>query len=129
MKRHRVLVLAVGCLVLTVMTFCQDGSTNSASEGAYRVGGSVKPPRLIYSPDPEYPEKAREAHHVGIVRLSIVVGANGRPHDIKVVGSPSSEFDDAAVDAVKKWKFEPATKYDKPVAVQINVDVTFRLNK
>jgi len=89
----------------------------------------VKPPRPIYSPDPEYPEKAREAHHVGIVTLSMVVGTNGRPRDIKVVGSPSPDFDDAALDAVEKWKFEPATKYGKPVTVQINVDVTFRLNK
>jgi TonB family protein len=56
-----------------------------------------------------------------------VVGPGGLPRNIKIARSLSPEFDAAAIDAVKKWKFDPATKDGNPVAVQINVELTFRL--
>jgi protein TonB len=78
-------------------------------------------------PDPEYPEKAHREQKEGTVVLFMVVGAGGLPRNIKIAHSLSPELDEAAIDAVKKWKFDPATKDGNPVAVQINVEVTFRL--
>lgn len=95
--------------------------------GAYRVGGGVSAPRPIYSPDPEYSEEARKAKYQGIVVLWVVVGPDGRPHDIRVQRALGMGLDEKAIEAVRKWKFEPAMKGTTPVAVQINVEVNFRL--
>ena len=87
----------------------------------------VAPPQATYMPDPKFPKKERKARHQGTVILGLVVGSDGLPRDIKVSRALSPEFDEAAVDAVKKWKFSPSTKDGKPVAVQISVEVAFRL--
>jgi hypothetical protein len=80
--------------------------------GPYRVGGGVQAPRPIDTPDPEYSEEARKAKYQGVVVLWLVVGPDGRPKNIKVE---------------RPLGIEPATKDGKPVAVQINVEVNFRL--
>jgi protein TonB len=95
--------------------------------GIYRVGGGVSAPRAIYDPDPEYSEEARQAKYQGTVVLWVIVGADGRPHDMRVERSLGMGLDQKAIDAVRTWKFEPARKDGHPVAVQINVEVNFRL--
>lgn len=87
----------------------------------------VTPPHTTYSPDPKYPEKERKARHRGAVILALVVDTDGLPRDITVSRPLSPQFDAAAIDAVKKWKFSPATKDGKPVATSIQVEVSFRL--
>jgi protein TonB len=95
--------------------------------GVFRVGGGVSAPRALQTPDPEYSEEARKAKYQGTVILWLVVDQNGRPRDIKVARSLGMGLDQKAVEAVRKWTFEPAMKDGKPVAVQINVEVNFRL--
>jgi TonB family protein len=89
--------------------------------------GCITAPHAIYSPDPKYPKKESKARHRGTVILDLVVDADGLPRDIKVYVPLSPEFDEAALDAVKKWKFSPATKDGKPIATQIKVEVSFHL--
>lgn len=84
-------------------------------------------PREIYAPGPKYPKKERRAHHQGTVVLRLVISTEGLPRDIQVSRTLSPEFDDAAIDVVKKWKFSPATRDGKPVAVAIDVEVAFHL--
>jgi periplasmic protein TonB len=95
--------------------------------GAFRVGGGVSAPKAIYAPDPEYSEEARKAKYQGTCVLWLVVGPDGKPRDIKVARTLGLGLDEKAIEAVKQWKFEPAMKDGKPVAVQINVEVSFRL--
>jgi protein TonB len=95
--------------------------------GVFRVGGGVSAPRATYAPDPEYSEEARKAKYQGVVVLWLIVGPDGRPRDIKVSRQLGMGLDQKAVEAVRNWRFEPATKDGKPVAVQINVEVNFRL--
>lgn len=59
--------------------------------------------------------------------LGLIVGSDGRPHDIRVSRSLGMGLDEKAIEAVRQWKFEPARKNGQPVAVQINVEVDFRL--
>jgi TonB family protein len=95
--------------------------------GVFRVGGGVSAPRALFTPDPEYSEEARKAKYQGTVVLWLVVDQNGRPQNIKVARSLGMGLDQKAMDAVRQWKFEPAMKDGRPVAVQINVEVNFRL--
>jgi protein TonB len=95
--------------------------------GIYRVGGGVSAPRAIDAPDPDYSEEARKAKYQGTVVLWIVVGPDGRVHDCRIQRSLGLGLDERAVEAVKRWRFEPARKDGQPVAVQVNVEVNFRL--
>ena len=91
------------------------------------VGCRISPPRTIEDPAPEYTEGARKRKIQGAVVLWLVVNAQGLPEQIKVKRSIDSGLDPNAVDTVKRWKFEPATRDGNPVAVAINVEVNFRL--
>jgi periplasmic protein TonB len=95
--------------------------------GVFHVGGGVSAPRAIYDPDPEYSEEARKARFQGAVALWVIVGPDGRPHDVQISRSLGMGLDEKAVEAIKKWRFEPAMKDGHPVAVQVNVEVTFHL--
>src|SRR5712691_2357322 len=103
------------------------GSGGHFGGGVYRVGGGVSPPRVLYNPDPEYTEEARKAKYQGVVVLWLIVGQDGRTKDIRISRSLGMGLDQKAVEAVKLWKFEPAKKDGSPVAVQMNVEVNFRL--
>jgi periplasmic protein TonB len=95
--------------------------------GAYRVGGGVTAPRAIYSPDPEFSEEARKAKFQGTVVLFLVVGTDGRAHDVRIVRSLGMGLDEKAIEAIHQWRFEAGRKNGVPVAVQVNVEVSFRL--
>jgi protein TonB len=95
--------------------------------GVFRVGGGVSPPRALDTPDPDYSEEARKAKYQGTCVLWLIVDENGNPRDIKVARSLGMGLDQKAIEAVRRWKFEPAMKDGRPVAVQINVEVNFRL--
>jgi TonB family protein len=102
---------------------------NEVGGEAFRVGGGVSAPIPIFSPDPEYSEEARKAKLQGSCVLWLIVGRDGKPRDIRVARTPLGHgLDEKAMEAVEKWRFNPAYKDGKPVAVQINVEVNFHLN-
>jgi len=103
------------------------GRGGGTGGGVFRVGGGVSAPRPVFTPDPEYSEEARKAKYQGTCVLWLIVGPDGKPRDIKVSRTLGLGLDEKAIEAVKQWKFEPAMKDGKPVAVQINVEVSFRL--
>jgi periplasmic protein TonB len=103
------------------------GSGGGTGGGVFHVGGGVSAPKLTYSPDPEYSEEARKAKFQGTCVLWVVVGPDGKPRDIRVARTLGLGLDEKALEAVKSWRFEPARKDGKPVAVSINVEVDFRL--
>ncbi|HZQ20642.1 MAG TPA: TonB family protein [Terriglobales bacterium] len=104
-----------------------EGRGGGIGGGVFRIGGGVSAPKAIYAPDPEYSEEARKAKYQGTVVLSLVVGADGMPRDIKVARSLGLGLDQKAIEAVKTWKFEPGTKDGKPVATYASIEVQFRL--
>ncbi len=103
------------------------GTGGGVGGGVFRVGGGVSAPRAIYAPDPEYSEEARKAKYQGTVVLWTVIGPDGRTHEIRVSRSLGMGLDQKAVEAVRKWRFTPAMKDGHPVAVQVNIEVNFRL--
>ncbi|HYA62053.1 MAG TPA: energy transducer TonB [Candidatus Sulfotelmatobacter sp.] len=92
-----------------------------------RVGGRVKEPRLISRVDPVYPSLARQTHMQGSVVIDAIIDEHGDVVEMKVVSGPPLLIQ-AAMDAVRRWKYQPTYLNEEPVPVQLNVTVTFRLN-
>jgi len=87
----------------------------------------VKLGRATSTPDPEYSESARKAKIRGTVLLALAINADGAVDAVKVVCSLEPGLDQNAADAARTWKFTPATKDGKPVPIQIEVSVGYRL--
>jgi len=103
------------------------GRGGGTGGGVFRVGGGVSPPKQVYAPDPEYSEEARKAKYQGVCVLYVVVGPDGRTRDIRVQRTLGLGLDEKAIEAVRTWRFEPGKKDGKPVAVAVNIEVTFHL--
>jgi periplasmic protein TonB len=103
------------------------GRGGGTGGGVFHVGGGVSAPKKIYDPDPDYSEEARKAKYQGTCVLYVIVGSDGRPRDIRVSRTLGLGLDEKAIEAVKTWRFEPATKDGKPVSVAINIEVSFHL--
>jgi periplasmic protein TonB len=100
----------------------------SGPEGIYPAGKmGVSVPQLIYSPEPSFSDEARKAKVERIVQLLVVVGKDGRTYDIRVSQSVGMGLDEQAIEAVRKWRFRPATLNGQAVAAQIAVQVDFHL--
>jgi TonB family protein len=87
----------------------------------------VTAPKPVYHPNAEYTDKARKKKIQGSVVVSIVVTDEGTVRDAQIASGLEKDLDKQALKAVSTWKFEPATKDGKPVAVRIRVEVDFRL--
>lgn len=93
--------------------------------GPLQVGGDVRPPEKIYSPQPKYTEEARKARLQGAVILQTVIDTLGNVTDVKVLKGLTLGLTESAIDTVRQWRFEPATQNGRPVPVYFNLVVTF----
>jgi protein TonB len=86
-------------------------------------------PSVIKEVRPNYTEKAKQAHIEGTVLLDCVVASNGIPRDIMVTRSLDAVLglDQAAIEALEQWRFNPGTKDGKAVDVQVDIEMTFTL--
>ena len=101
---------------------------SSGPKAPVRVGGRVREPKLTMRVDPIYPPLARQVHVQGIVIIDAILDEQGNVVEAKIVSGPPLLIQ-SAMDAVKKWKYEPTYLNDQPVPVQLNVTVTFRLSE
>jgi len=99
----------------------------SGDTGPLRIGGDVLAPSIESRVDPIYPPAARNARLQGEVVLEIVVRKDGTvdASSIKVVKGMGMGLTQAAQDAVKKWRFKPATRHGLPVDVIDRIEVSF----
>lgn len=91
------------------------------------VGGVITAPTKIHDVAPEYPRIAREAKIQGIVIIQATIGMDGRVVNAEVL-RPVPFLDQAALDAVRQWRFTATQLNGEPVAVIMTVTVNFRLN-
>ena len=118
--------IVVGLLSCAITAHPQQTPTTGGA--VYRVGGGVSAPKVIFAPHPEYSKEARKAKYEGVCILQLIVTPEGNTRDIRVASPLGRGLDEKAVEAVKRWKFQPSTLNGKPVAVAINIEVTFRLH-
>ena len=90
--------------------------------------GAARPVK-VHDVAPEYTERARAARIQGVVILRIAIDREGDVADIEVLKGLQMGLTEAAVEAVKQWKYEPAAIEGEPVPVNRNVTVDFRLGK
>ncbi len=90
-------------------------------------GGNVMPPELIDSPVPPYPEQARNAGLEGTVHVILTVGADGTPHDIRVLQGLEPTIDESVKAALGQWRFRPTLLNGQVASPTINVEVKFQL--
>ena len=135
-----VLTLTIGAPLVGGAVSAQRGSVRAESANAsveqdkdkptvHKPGEGVKLPKLVHEVKPDYTREAMEAGIQGSLSLQAVVLESGLVGDVDVVDSLDTVYglDDQAVKAIRQWQFEPGTKDGKPVAVQVEVEFTFKL--
>jgi protein TonB len=103
-------------------------AASSESAPIVRVGGSVAAPKLIHSVRPEYPELAQMARLSGIVILEALVDAKGRVESVTVLRG-AALLDEAAVEAVKQWRYKPLLLNGVPTRFFLTVTVKFNFTE
>jgi protein TonB len=103
------------------------GSGGNTGGGVYHIGGSVHAPTVLTSVDPEFSEEARKAKFSGNVLIYLIVDEHGNPTHVRVERGIGMGLDERAVDAVRQYKFKPATQNGKPVKVDLTIDVGFQI--
>ncbi len=97
----------------------------SAISESVPVGGQVQKARLVKSVPPVYPPFAKSSRVGGDVILDALIDSNGNVTELKAISGPAM-LRQAAMDAVKHWKYEPARLNGRPVALHLAVTVKFR---
>ena len=106
----------------------EGGVTGTDQKPAVRAVGDIKPPKLIKKVEPIYPELARQAVIEGVVILEVITDVYGRVVDTKILRSIPL-LNQAAIDAVKQWVYEPMIIDDEPRGVMFTVTCTFKLDE
>ncbi|MFN2239555.1 MAG: energy transducer TonB [Thermoanaerobaculia bacterium] len=102
------------------------GGTGTGT-GPLRVGGNVQPPKVVLRVEPDYTEDARKARLQGIVIIEAIIDTEGNVTQARILKGLAGGLDRSALEAVRKWKFEPGRKEGKPVPVIFDLMVRFRL--
>ena len=102
------------------------------SQVATRLSGGSAPaaaprvvPKAIHKVSPDYPESERASRVEGVVVLALRVDKSGQVSNARVVRSLGKAFDEAAVEAVRQWRFEPLLRDGQPVESEINITINF----
>lgn len=101
----------------------------------FAVAGMLRPqeishrtsPSVIHSIEPEYTKEALDAKLQGDVILSLLVGSDGIPSDIKVVRGLGKGLNEKAIDCLRQWRFSPAKIYREPVPEKATIVISFRI--
>jgi protein TonB len=103
------------------------GQIGGTGDKPVRVGGDVKAPVNVSRVDPQYTEIARKARIEGIVIIEAIIDRDGNVTDARVLKPLPMGLDQAALEAVRRWKYKPGTLNGQPVPVIYNLTVNFRL--
>lgn len=112
---------------LTNTTKLEGGHTLKVPEIDTKQPGS-SPPKAKYAPEPTYPKNAKRANKEGTVKLEATVGKDGVPKNIVALTTLGFGFEEAAIAALKKWRFIPAKEKDKDVEKRVKLEIVFKLD-
>jgi protein TonB len=118
--------LAVGVGRLVPLTPAPPRSATPAQGPVLAVGGDVRAPVKLHDVLPVYPPIARSARAQGVVLLEAIIGKDGLVRNVRVLRSVPL-LDQAAIDAVRQWRYSTPTLNGVPVDVSMTVSVSFQL--
>ncbi len=104
-----------------------EGPSGPTGQGPMWIEGEVQPPEKVFAPQPRYTEEARKARVQGVVILQAVIDSLGNVTEVEVVKGLPEGLDQSAVDTVRTWKYRPAVHEGQPVAVYMNLTISFSL--
>ncbi|HMO50249.1 MAG TPA: energy transducer TonB [Kiritimatiellia bacterium] len=100
----------------------------ASSDLVFEIAELDTPPRALAHVPPVYPPQARNRRVEGEVALEFIVGSDGMVGEVRVISSkPPMLFDDAAVQAVQRWRFQPGQRDGQPVSTRVRQSLFFRL--
>jgi protein TonB len=105
----------------------QVASSMTAQDDIFALADLDQPPRATFQPAPQYPAQLKKRKIQGTVYVLFIVDKDGRVRDPKIQKSDNAELDIHAMNAVKKWRFEPGKVAGKPVQFRMRVPMTFAL--
>jgi TonB family protein len=111
---------------------------NPDASGVYHWGPGVIPPKVVYQVPPDYSEEARKKKLHGRTLVTLIVEANGNPVDIRIKESMADtvarkyrkaalSLDEKALEAVRGYRFAPATYQGNPVPFTLNIEISFQI--
>jgi protein TonB len=102
------------------------GVQDQSLESAFDLSEIDQKPRVLFQASPIYPSEARSKKLEGVVTVIFVVDPGGKVENPRVEKSTDNAFDRPAIDAVKRWKFEPAVKGGQRVPCRMRVPIRFQ---
>ncbi len=99
----------------------------ASAEATIRQSSGVQAAKIIQNPEPVYPPIARQARIQGTVTLDATIAPDGTVQRLVLLSSSNPLLTPAAMDAVKKWTYQPTILNGQPVTVSTTVDVNFRI--
>lgn len=92
-------------------------------------GAGVLPPSMLHQTEPVYPPMALRTRASGVVDLKILVGVDGSVEDVRIdsVSRKGVGFEKAAEDAVRQWRYRPATKHGVKVKMWLPIRIPFTI--
>lgn len=106
------------------------GAENRASEDAeaiFSVADLDQAPRILHQPAPEYPPDLKRKKIEGTVQILFLVDGAGRVQNPTVQQATHPAFERAALQAVRRWRFEPGKRNGQPVSFRMKAPITFAL--
>jgi len=126
LRKTMVAGVALAALLLFGMSGILGSYPQAAQDKPVKATGDIKPPKRVKMIEPVYPEEAKKQGIEGTVILEATVDVNGKVKDVKVLRAVPA-LNQAAIDAVKQWVYEPKIIDGQPTAITFTVTVNFKL--
>ena len=123
-KEAVLLISAIMAVALTVPRLAR-GQANEPDEPVFDLGAGITPPKVVHQVNPKADSGGKGFRISGTVLIGLIVNSRGIPVNVHVVKSIDKEIDQTAVEAVQEWRFDPARRDGKPVAVRVTVEIRF----
>jgi TonB family protein len=126
-RNHFDFTLDVAQLSVSVVVRGKGTATAASGPHRVRVGGNVVPAKVVYKIDPEYPDDVRSRGIQGDVVLRAVISLKGTVLSLTSVSSPDPQLTEAAIKAVREWRYQPSLLNGQPIETATTITVNFQL--